>query len=109
MLPALCYSLEQFQSSDKQMLKYPNQTGLPDHPGSESPLREQGIGEFWLVILFLKYLLKIIFSLPFMSDFYEDLEIPDDEYIDEESLFPPTMDEICADVDLDELEMYFIE
>jgi len=43
-----------------------------------------------------------------MSDFYDDLEIPDDEYIDDESLFPPTMDEICADVDLDELELYFI-
>lgn len=69
------------------MLKYPDQSGLPDHEGSEAPLHGTDLGAY---------------SLPFMPDYYDELET-DREYIDEETLLPPTMGEICIDVDLDAL------
>lgn len=80
--------MEQYQAYDKHMMKYADQSGLPDHEGSEKPLLGTTLGDY---------------SLPFMPDYYDDLETNRD-YIVEETLLPPTMAEICDDVDFDALQ-----
>jgi hypothetical protein len=91
------------------MLKYPNQTDLSDRNRNEMNNQTKNIGQFrWAIIKLINKLIHYIFSLPFMPDFYEELESCREGFIDEESLFPPTMCEICMAVDLDALESYDI-
>uniref|UniRef100_A0A183BQZ3 Histone-lysine N-methyltransferase n=1 Tax=Globodera pallida TaxID=36090 RepID=A0A183BQZ3_GLOPA len=86
-IPPITNYMEQYQANDKQMMKYPDQSALPDHEGSEPPLHGNVLGNY---------------SLPFMPGYYDELESVR-EYVDEDSLLPPTMGEICADVDLNAL------
>ncbi|KAL3091354.1 hypothetical protein niasHS_007147 [Heterodera schachtii] len=87
LIPPINNYMEQYQANDKQMMKYPDQSALPDHEGSEPPLHGNATGEY---------------TLPFMPDYYDELETVR-EYVDEETLLPPTMGEICWNVDFDAL------